>query len=67
MEGFEKEARGGQARREPAAFRSQKKFRIEVSAVGAQEVTRAVLFFAASDNITRSALRVDGGRAIKAL
>jgi hypothetical protein len=25
MEGFEKEARGGQARREPAAFRSQKK------------------------------------------
>jgi hypothetical protein len=30
MEGFEKEARGGQARREPAAFRSRKKFRIEV-------------------------------------
>jgi hypothetical protein len=30
MEGFEKEARGGQARREPAAFRSQKKFRLEV-------------------------------------
>jgi hypothetical protein len=37
------------------------------SSVGAQEVTRAVLFFAASDNITRSALRVDGGRAVKAL
>ncbi|HSD11530.1 MAG TPA: SDR family oxidoreductase [Candidatus Binatia bacterium] len=35
--------------------------------VGTEEITRAVLFFAASDKITGSALRVDGGRAIKAL
>jgi pteridine reductase len=35
--------------------------------VGAEEMMRAVLFLAASDKITGSALRVDGGRAIKAL
>lgn len=35
--------------------------------IGAEEVTRAVLFFVASDKITGTALRVDGGRAIKAL
>jgi NAD(P)-dependent dehydrogenase (short-subunit alcohol dehydrogenase family) len=35
--------------------------------VGAEEVVRATLFFAASDKITGTALPVDGGRSIKAV
>ena len=35
--------------------------------VGASDVVRAVLFLVGSDKVTGTAVRVDGGRAIKAL
>jgi pteridine reductase len=52
---------------DPADVKMVERQTVVGSWVGAEEVTRAVLFLVASEKITGSALRVDGGRAIKAL
>src|SRR5262249_17536897 len=52
---------------DPADVKMVERQTVLGSWVGAEEVARAVLFLVASERITGSALRVDGGRAIKAL